>query len=111
MRRCWNDLEFTTEQGAYGVALLIIRAVTDFTVIERSRKGTGFDYWLGYEEDELSFSTKARLEVSGIRSGDTQSVKKRVKRKLNQTNISDGSLPALIVVVEFGTPLSQVKRK
>lgn len=111
MRRCWNDLEFTTEQGAYGVALLIIRAVTDFTVIERSRKGTGFDYWLGYEEDELSFSTKARLEVSSIRSGDTQSVKKRVKRKLNQTNISDGSLPALIVVVEFGTPLSQVKRK
>lgn len=111
MRRCWNDLEFTTEQGAYGVAFLIISAITDFTVIERSRKGTGFDYWLGHEEEDLPFSNKARLEVSGIRNGDNQTVRKRVKRKLNQTNISDGSLPALVVVVEFGTPLSQVKRK
>lgn len=113
MRRCWNDLEYTTEQGAYGVAFLIIRAVTDFTVVERSRKGTGFDYWLGYAEDseELPFSNKARLEVSGIRNGNVQSVNQRVRRKLNQTNVSDGSLPAFVVVVEFSAPLSQVKRK
>ena len=111
MRRCWNDLEFTTEQGAYGIAFLVIRAMTDFTIIERSRKGTGFDYWLGYEDDDLPFSNKARLEVSGIRNGDTQIINQRVRRKLEQTNVSDGSLEAYVVVVEFSAPLSQVKRK
>lgn len=112
MRRCWNDLEFTTEQAAYGVAFLLIRAVTEFTVIERSRKGTGFDYWLGYEEDQdLPFANKARLEVSGIRNGNNSTVNKRVKQKLNQTNVSDGYLPAFVVVVEFGKPTSRVKKK
>lgn len=66
--RCWNDEEFTTEQAAYGIAFLIIRELTDLTVIERSRKGTGFDYWLGTTTDEgQPFKNKVRLEVSGIR--------------------------------------------
>ena len=80
MRRCWNDAEVTTEHGAYGVAFLLIRSLTKFTIIERSRKGPGFDYWLGYE-DELPFQNKARLEVSGIRNGDDNSVKARVRQK------------------------------
>src|SRR5205814_143215 len=46
-RRFWNDLEEATQQGAYAVAILLIRALTGYTVIERSRKGTGFDCWLG----------------------------------------------------------------
>ncbi len=44
MLRCWNDREYTTEQAAYGIAFMLIAKLTDFTVIERSRKGTGFDY-------------------------------------------------------------------
>jgi hypothetical protein len=67
MRRYWNDLEEATQQGAYAVAILLIRALTGYTVIERSRKGTGFDWWLG-TEDNL-FQGKARLEVSGILRG------------------------------------------
>jgi hypothetical protein len=50
-RRFWNDLEEATQQGAYAVAMLIIRALTGYTVIERSRKGTGFDWWLGTEDN------------------------------------------------------------
>jgi hypothetical protein len=110
MRRCWNDLEFTTEQGAYGVAILIIRSLTDFTVIERSYKGTGIDYWLGHE-GELPFQNKARLEVSGIRNGDNNTINRRVRRKLAQASASDGSLPAFVVVVEFGNPLSKVQKR
>lgn len=34
MLRCWNDEEFTTEQAAYGIAFLIIRQLTDLTVID-----------------------------------------------------------------------------
>ena len=44
MQRWWNYEEYTTEQAAYGVALLLIKRLTDFTVVERSRRGTGFDY-------------------------------------------------------------------
>src|ERR1700722_9627193 len=38
MRRYWNDLDETVEQGAYGVAILLMRQLTGYTVIERSRK-------------------------------------------------------------------------
>jgi hypothetical protein len=48
-------------------AILLMRALTGYTVIERSRKGTGFDWWLG-TEDNL-FQGKVRLEVSGILRG------------------------------------------
>jgi len=114
MLRCWNDEEFTTEQAAYGLSFLLIRALTEHTIIRRSRKGTGFDYWLGREGDEesLPFQNTARLEVSGIRKGDYNKVKTRVKQKLRQVSPSDRlELPAYIVVVEFRTPLSQVVKK
>lgn len=71
MQRCWNDQEYTTEQAAYGIALLLLSKLTEFTVVERSRKGTGFDYWLGKPTDssDLPFQKSMRLEVSGIRQG------------------------------------------
>ena len=43
MRRYWNDPDETAELGAYAVALLTLRSLTGLTVLERSRKGTGFD--------------------------------------------------------------------
>jgi hypothetical protein len=108
MRRCYNDFEVTTEHGAYGVAILLILSLTDYTVVERSRKGTGFDYWLGKKDDVL-FQKSARLEVSGIREGDINTIKARVNTKLNQIKRSDSlRLPVFIVVVEFSNPLSQV---
>ncbi len=113
MLRCWNDEEFTTEQAAYGIAFLIIRQLTDLTVIERSSKGTGFDYWLGTIDTAgtIPFQNKVRLEVSGIRKGDDSRVKARVKQKKEQTKPSDGKYPAYIIVVEFSTPLSFVAKK
>jgi hypothetical protein len=42
--------------------------LTDYTIVERACKGTGFDYWLGDEDDDL-FQWKARLEISGILKG------------------------------------------
>jgi hypothetical protein len=111
MRRCYGDLEVTTEHGAYGVAILLILNLTDYTIVERSRKGTGFDYWLGRKDDVL-FQKSARLEVSGIRKGDISTIKARVNTKLNQVKRSDNlRLPVYIVVVEFSNPLSQVVQK
>lgn len=78
---------------------------------QRSRKGTGFDYWLGDEAD-MPFQNKARLEVSGIRNGDQKIIKARVREKLTQTEVSDKTrLPAYVVVVEFGRPVAEVRQR
>lgn len=106
MKNCYNDLQASTEHGAYGIALLLMKQLTDFTVIQRSRKGPGFDYWLGKDGSSL-FQDKARLEVSGILKGPSK-VPSRVKQKLAQVTPSDGIFPAYVVVIEFSTPLSQV---
>lgn len=106
VKRCWNDLEVTTENGAYGVAFLLTRFFTGFTVIERSRKGTGFDYWLGHEDD-LPFQNKARLEVSGIRNGDEKEIKSRVNLKLKQVQRTAG-LPVYVAIIEFSNPTSRM---
>lgn len=113
-RRCWNDEEYTTEQAAYGIAFLLILHLTDLTVIERSRKGTGFDYWLGSQNSNtlLPFQRMARLEVSGIRKGNRSQIDARVKQKTEQTGASDAEgLPAYIIVVEFSRPISVVSAK
>jgi hypothetical protein len=113
MLLCWNDQEFTTEQAAYGIAFMLIRQLTQFTVIERSRKGTGFDYWLGSEDEagELPFQNKVRLEVLGLRKADDSRVRARIKQKIEQTNPSDGEFPAYIIIVEFSRPLSFIVEK
>lgn len=113
-RRCWNDEEYTTEQAAYGVAFLLILQLTNLTVIERSRKGTGFDYWLGTQDSTatLPFQRMVRLEVSGIRKGNRSQINARVKQKTEQTRASDAQgLPAYIIVVEFSRPISIMSAK
>jgi len=110
MRRYWNDPDETAEQGAYAVALLVLRAMAGLTVLERSRKGTGFDWWLS-SEDNL-FQVAARLEVSGIMRGSLRRVNGRLKERIAQTRRSDRSgLTAYIAVVEFGRPAARVVRR
>jgi hypothetical protein len=106
-RRTWADEQYTTEQGAYGVAILVVRLARGHTVLERSRKGTGFDYWMG-EDDGTLFASKARLEVSGIRRGDPGQVSARAKQKTEQIGVSSGLLPGIVLVVEFGKPLARL---
>jgi len=104
MKRTWGDEEFTTEQGAYGVAFLVASGEMNVKAIEKSKKKTGIDYWLGTENSFL-FQNKVRLEVSGIRNGTTQQLDQRFETKMKQSEKSDGTqLPALIVIVEFSTP-------
>lgn len=111
MKCCWNDEEYTTEHAAYAVAFLLISELTEFTVIERSRKGTGFDYWLGKKGNpkQLPFQDKARLEVSGIRNGNNNQIEQRVTGKIKQISKSNNlGLKSYIIVVEFSLPISRV---
>ena len=108
-----NDEPKATEEGASGVAILLVELKTQYSVIEISRKGTGIDYWLG-DSSDVTFQYKARMEVSGIRKGNPSEVNARVNQKLNQTKASDdlyGNLPAYVIVVEFGTPRAEVRKR
>lgn len=111
MLRTLNDPEVATEHGAVGIAVLLAKKILGFSVIQRARKGTGFDYWLGNEEI-IPFQNKARLEISGIRTGSKKNITKRIHQKLNQTNPSDETgLPAHIIVIEFSQPTAQMEEK
>lgn len=115
MLRSWRDHEHTTEHAACGVALLLIRDLTEYTVISKSQKSNGFDYWIGTQEEDEgqppSFENKVRLEVSGIRSGNRRDILARVNQKLRRLDNFPNPLPAYIIVVEFSAPLSRVVEK
>ena len=111
--RAWNDTEYATEHGAIGIALILARWEFPYEVIEASRKGTGFDYWLGDASDD-TFQRKGRLEISGIRRGDKKEIQARVRQKVKQTKLSDPmtpNMPAYVIVVEFGNPLTEVRQR
>jgi|WetSurMetagenome_2_1015567.scaffolds.fasta_scaffold222154_1 hypothetical protein len=111
MQRSYHDLEEATENGACGLAILIMSSMTEFNVLERSRKGTGFDYWLGAKPTPY-FQDKRRLEVSGILRGGLGDINSRMKIKLEQIAVTDNSgIPAFVIIVEFGKPVSLVKEK
>lgn len=108
--RASYDSEEATEFGACGVAILVMRDMTGFTV-QRAFKGGGFDYWLGTLNEEQPFANAARLEVSGIRRGNRQQIAARVKQKLAQVRRSDGVLAAYVAVVEFSTPVMRIEKR
>ena len=113
--RTWADHQEATEYGATAIAVLLVKKETGYAAIERSVKGTGIDYWLGHEAEGPPFQNKARLEISGILSvqGTYRDVErvvaKRVRDKLEQTQSPGGSLPAYVIVIEFGNPLAEVQ--
>ena len=109
--RTYQDQEYTTEHGAVCISALLAIKETDYTIIERSRKGTGFDYWLGYK-DAVPFINSARLEVSGIFKGGQKPLETRFKKKIKQTNQSDSTqLPAYVSIVEFSSPIAKFAKK
>jgi len=107
----WGDRFEAAEHGTYGVATLLAEELADLTVVERSAKGTGFDYWLGPKsEDGDLFQKTVRLEVSGILADGTR-ISSRVSKKKKQTDQSAGPIPALVIVVEFGTPKARMAKR
>jgi hypothetical protein len=111
----WKATAKLTENAATAIAFFLVIELTEYSVIEESRIGTGIDYWLGYNEahelyDEDNF-LNARLEISGIRNN-AASIAGRIKEKLNQTFPSDSTLlPAYVVVTEFGSPAAVLVKK
>lgn len=111
IRNAWNDTQELTEYAATGIAICLIVEITEYTVIKRARIGEGVDYWLGFKSDKPPFRNKARLEISGIFTGDKAKIKARLKQKKDQTFPTDGEYPAYVVIVEFSKPVSYLEKK
>jgi hypothetical protein len=111
IERTWNNQLEATEFGAECISMLLILRLTDYTIIRRSKKSDGFDYYLGNKNDN-HFQNQARLEISGIFNGDKNEINNRFKIKLKQTAQSDYlKLPAFISVVEFSNPIVKFGKK
>jgi len=109
-RHTFSDTPEAAEHGAYGIAFVLILTLTEHSVIERSAKGPGFDFWLG-ERGDLGFQRSSRLEVSGILSNPAQ-LSSQTTKKIKQTMKSDSvGLPAYVVVVEFSRPASRIIKR
>lgn len=110
MNRSHYDQEVATEYGAVCISILYALHHTDYTIVQRSRKKTGFDYWLGKKGD-IIFQNAARMEVSGIFNG-VKRIDERVRQKLEQVRPSDNTgLEAFISVVEFSQPCIKFVKK
>lgn len=110
-RRAYADLQDATEISATAIAFLLIRTLTEYTVIERSKKGTTVDYFLSEKgmDDKLIFNKTPRLEVTGIlQENQGNPVTKRVANKLKRLKLFDDDLPTYIVVVEHGMPWAKM---
>lgn len=94
------------------MAILVVRATTGKTFLERAANGPGFDFWVGDEDDsDLPFQGLTRLEVSGILHGDAKDIRSRTQTKKAQVKPSDDRGPALIAIVEFGRPVTRLEGK
>ena len=130
-RRTFADSGEATERGAEGIAILLAIREIGYTVVLRSRKMTGFDYWLGNDDtlnvsdaereatlemlpylEDVNLTVRGRMEVSGIFQDTGYRLRERVNEKLRQTSRSDTlRLPAYVVVVEFSKPVAEVVEK
>lgn len=109
-RRMWMDPREAVEYGATAIAILLSKNELGYPAFERSRQGTGIDYWMGYEDGVL-FQRQAMLEISGILNAGgnaTRAIKARVNQKLRQTERSSDPLPTFVIVAEFGSPIAEV---
>lgn len=111
MDRTYADHQENTERAAVCLSVVLAKHLTGHTVLIRSRKGTGFDYMLGDEEDV--FLPKARLEISGIeRETPNNTMQVRFNKKTEQVKPTDSTgLPAYISVIEFSNPKALFDRK
>lgn len=108
----WQDEQKLVEYAAAGIALLLILKLTEYTDIQRARKGTGVDFWLGQKDVDGFSVLEALLEISGIlKENKGNSLKARVEQKKRQVKRSPyKNLPVYVVVVEFSGPKAKLEK-
>lgn len=103
------DPQDATEFGATAIAILLVKATTPHEVIRRSRKGTGFDWFVGPADAVAPFAGAQCLEVSGILAEDDAKMKRRLDDKVRQIVRGGQDLPGYAVVVGFTAPCARIQ--
>ncbi len=112
----WQAKRKLVENAATAIAFFLVAETTEYsTIIEseilQGEGTTGIDYWLSYGKEHDSYDEdnfmRARLEISGINTGDAKHIQSRLDKKIEQVKASDETgTPVYIVIVEFGTPVA-----
>lgn len=106
--------EEAIEWGASALSIGIIRQELGFEVVERSRGGQGFDYWLAPKELQSDILALFKgslwaLEVSGLVSSRESATQARLRDKIQQLRAA-GLKQGLISIVNFGTRQIELDR-
>lgn len=109
-RITWRDTKEATRYAAKGIAILLIKELTEYTHFERLYQGLGIDFFLSEENENVAGRMLSRLEVSGLfkeTKGNTLDI--RINNKKNQVKKSDFlGFSVYIVVVEFEKPSAKI---
>lgn len=108
----WRDKKEATRYAAKGIAILLIKELTEYTHFERLYQGLGIDFFLSDNNEKVTNRNLSRLEVSGLfkeTKGNTLNI--RIGNKKNQVKKSDFlGFSVYIVVVEFEKPSAKIIR-
>jgi hypothetical protein len=110
----WRDLKEATEYAAMGLAVLLISALTIYSVFQRNDQGEDADFTMQEISDPniilYDRIQKAHLEVSGIfaeSSTNTLNMRISAKTKGLEKRVMP-SLPVYIAVIEFSIPKAKI---
>jgi hypothetical protein len=86
VKASFEESRDVTKNAAEAIAFFLTPELTAYSVVRKSETGTGFDYWLSYDEKHPMYQPKnflmARLEVSGIRrETKINTIQKRIDKK------------------------------
>lgn len=111
-KRTWNNLDDTTEYGAYGICIAVVEVELSLNVVGRADTRTGADWYLGskHEEDNDDLEATYRLEVSGIDRGNQRDLTRRLNQKIVQIHRGASSLPAIASVTVFSMALVGIEK-
>jgi hypothetical protein len=99
VQRAWNNVDDTTENGAYGISIAALESQLGLMVVARAETRTGADWYLAPESNFDDLENAYRLEVSGSDRGSERDLNRRLGEKVEQARRGKSSLPAIACVV------------
>ncbi len=108
IRQSFGDSRNAAERAGEAIAILIILAFTNYTVVERARIKSGFDFWLSQtdSDDDYLFQHEMGLEAKGLSharypSDITGAIKDGIAQIAESVN---AQVPAIVVATDFSRP-------
>ena len=102
----WANEIDTTEAGAYACVLAAVQLLDGLVTVRRAETETGADYYIAPPGTPPNdWENLIRLEVSGTDSGNSATISRRLRDKLQQAASGNSDLPAIAGVIGFRAKL------